>query len=244
MHTCLLASDATVWCWGANGAGMLGNGGTSPSATPVQVQAVGGAALTGVLAIQAGMTHTCAALDDYSTRCWGTNTSAQSGAAAGVETLRATPVTGAVYADQLALGGRFSCAYVGEVNVVSCWGLALDGSGLTNPAASTVFDSQPAAVGAGEAMACAITSAGAVHCWGTGMMGNGNVNQDQWTPTAVSGLTGALAMAGGQGHSCVLRNGGSLQCWGSNSDYQLGLGDSVPRTTPAEVSVSGGFWRP
>lgn len=244
MHTCLLAGDATVWCWGANGSGQLGNGGTSPSATPVQVQAEGGAALTGVRALQAGLTHTCAALDDYSTRCWGTNSSAQSGAAAGVATTQATNVAGAIYADQLALGGRFSCAYIGEGGQVRCWGLALDGSGNTSPVATSVFDLNPAAVGAGEAMACAITNAGAVYCWGTGMMGNGNVNQNQWTPTAVSGLTGALAMAGGQGHSCVLRNGGSLQCWGSSSDYQLGLGDSVPRTTPAEVSVSGGFWKP
>lgn len=244
MHTCLLAGDATVWCWGANGAGQLGNGGTSPSATPVQVQAEGGAPLAGVQLLQAGLTHTCAALDDYSTRCWGTNSSAQSGAAAGVATPQATSVAGAVYVDQLALGGRFSCAYIGEGGQVRCWGLALDGSGGTNPVATSAFDLNPAAVGAGEAMACAITNAGAVYCWGTGMMGNGDVNQNQWTPTAVSGLGGALAMAGGQGHSCVLRNGGSLQCWGSNSDYQLGLGDSVPRTTPAEVSVAGGFWRP
>ena len=244
MHTCVLASDAAVWCWGANGAGMLGNGGTSPSATPVRVQAADGTALAGVQAIQAGLTHTCATDDNYDVHCWGNNSSAQAGATAGTDALRATLVTGAKYTDHLALGGRFSCAYIGEGGVVSCWGLALDGSNTMSPTASAVFSSSPAAVGAGEAMACAITDGGAVYCWGTGMMGNGNVNENQWSPTAVSGLTGALAMAGGQGHSCVLRTGGSLLCWGSNSDYQLGTGDSVARNTPNAVSIAGGFWQP
>ena len=51
-------------------------------------------------------------------------------------------------------------------------------------------------------------------------------------------------MTGGQGHSCVLRQGGSLVCWGGNDAYQLGTGDSVARTTPTEVTLAGGFWRP
>lgn len=244
IHTCVLASDATVWCWGANGGGQLGNGGTSPSSMPVQVQTAPGSALQGVQNIRAGLTHTCAALEDYSTRCWGTNTSAQSGATAGVEVLRPTPVSGATYVDELALGGRFSCAHIGETSEVRCWGLALDGSGSTSALAMPVPGLDPVAVGAGEAMACAITGAGGVSCWGTGMMGNGGLNQNQFTPTPVSGLTNALAMAGGQGHSCVLRSGGSLVCWGGNESYQLGLGDTGSRTTPAEVSVAGGFWRP
>ena len=54
-HSMALKSDGTVWAWGYNGQGELGNGSNADSDTPVQVvRAMGRGALTGIIAIAAG----------------------------------------------------------------------------------------------------------------------------------------------------------------------------------------------
>ena len=65
-HSVALKSDGTVWCWGLNGSGQLGDGTTTDRLIPVQV-----AGLSGVAAIEAGATFTVALLSDGSVRAWG-----------------------------------------------------------------------------------------------------------------------------------------------------------------------------
>jgi alpha-tubulin suppressor-like RCC1 family protein len=54
-YSLALKDDGTVWAWGFNYSGQLGNGTTTDSSTPVQVSEVGG-----VKAIAAGLTHSLA----------------------------------------------------------------------------------------------------------------------------------------------------------------------------------------
>ena len=63
-------------CWGSNVSGRLGDGNPSNSNrfTPVMV-----AGLTNVKSVSAGQKHTCAALDNGSAMCWGSNGSGQIG---------------------------------------------------------------------------------------------------------------------------------------------------------------------
>jgi len=56
-HSCAVAADTTVTCWGRNNYGQLGNGTTADSPLPVTV-----AGLTGAVAVTAGKYHSCAAL--------------------------------------------------------------------------------------------------------------------------------------------------------------------------------------
>jgi alpha-tubulin suppressor-like RCC1 family protein len=150
-----------------------------------------------------------------------------------------------IAASQLALGANHSCALLIDASV-SCWGLALDSTGSTSASPSAVLglSTITLALGSGSGMVCALDDASLVRCWGTGMMGNGNGNETRARPALVSGLNGVAALAGGQGHTCALGNTGTLVCWGSNSSYQLGTGDSVARTTPTSVTLTGGFWHP
>ena len=87
-HSCALLNDATVKCWGSDGAGALGpfNPPGTQSVTPVPV--VG---LSGVASLSAGEYHTCAVLTDHSVKCWGQNSSGQLGD--GTTTASARPVT-------------------------------------------------------------------------------------------------------------------------------------------------------
>ncbi|WP_416208860.1 RCC1 domain-containing protein [Chloroflexus sp.] len=56
------------------------------------------------------------------------------------------------------------------------------------------------------------------------------------TPIAVSGLTGAVAIAAGSAHTCAVLANGSARCWGNNDNGQLGNGTTTDRLTPVAVS--------
>ena len=85
-HTCALDTDASVWCWGANDHGELGDGTTEDRATPVRVTTLS----AGATELAAGYDHTCAVLDGGSLSCWGYNYAGQLGD--GTTTTRLRPV--------------------------------------------------------------------------------------------------------------------------------------------------------
>src|SRR5262249_12946123 len=73
-HTCARRVDNTVWCWGANSNGQLGNGTLKEKDVPTQVGAV-----NSYVQVDAGGTHTCAVRSDKSLWCWGNNANGQLG---------------------------------------------------------------------------------------------------------------------------------------------------------------------
>lgn len=238
---CLLAADRTVWCRGGNSVGELGNGGGAGSSTPVQVQAAGGGALDGVVALAAGYAHTCAVLQSGTVACWGYNAYGQAGAAPGTNVLVATP-TGLAGAAQIAAGNHHTCARLAGGGV-ECWGLNLSGqfgngstagSGTASPSAVSGI-ATAAWLGSGELLVCTSLADGSVRCWGTGSMGNGNVSETRLAPTLVSGLGSVVALGVGFEHACALRSTGVVVCWGAGGSGQLGQGDSMPRLVPTAV---------
>lgn len=76
-HACARMQDDTVWCWGGNASGQLGNGTTTASTTPVQVKGLS-ATLVG-----AGAGQSCASTTAGRLVCWGTNAQGQLGTAPG-----------------------------------------------------------------------------------------------------------------------------------------------------------------
>lgn len=80
-HTCVGRTDGTVWCFGANASGQLGNGGTDNSSTPTEV--TGELLAAGVAVVYAGGQHTCARTIDSALVCWGSNEYGQLGVGGG-----------------------------------------------------------------------------------------------------------------------------------------------------------------
>jgi alpha-tubulin suppressor-like RCC1 family protein len=86
LHTCALLSGGTVYCWGDNGNGELGDGTTTNRSLPVRVGSI-----TNASTISAGEYHSCAVLSDGTAQCWGASAYGQVGDGTTADT--STPVT-------------------------------------------------------------------------------------------------------------------------------------------------------
>jgi alpha-tubulin suppressor-like RCC1 family protein len=73
-HACVVRRDGSVWCWGRNRGGQLGDGTTATRLAPTRVPGI-----TGALQLDLGGDHTCALLAGGRITCWGTNSAGQLG---------------------------------------------------------------------------------------------------------------------------------------------------------------------
>ena len=258
-RTVALKNDGTVWDWGYNLHGELGDGivtklgdGTliyTNRNTPVQVEG-----LTGITAISAGDLHTVALKDDGTVLAWGYNAYGQLGD--GTSTYRNTPVqvsglTGII--TQIAAGGSHTVALKNDGTVTTVWAWGLNSSGQLGD--GTMADSDTPVqvsgltgiitqIAAGGSHTVALKNGGTVWAWGlnsSGQLGDGTgTKTDSDTPVKVSGLTGIItAIAAGVSHTVALKSNGTVWAWGSNGYGQLGNGTMVADSdTPVPVGGS------
>lgn len=101
---------------------------------------------------------------------------------------------------------------------------------------------QARSVAAGYLHTCAVTTRGAVRCWGWnnyGQLGNRSTT-DSVRPVAVSGLRSKVrSVTAGSGHTCALTTNGKVWCWGDNQFGQLGNGSTTHSSRPVAVHGLG-----
>jgi len=204
-HTVALKEDGTVWAWGRNNKGQLGDGSTMERHTPVQVVGSRGMGfLTGVTAIAAHYLNTVALKDDGTVWTWGNNDYGQLGD--NTRTSSYTPVqvvgpggTGFLTDVTAIAAGYGHMVALKDDGTVWAWGdngYGVLGDGTTDPSYTPVQVLGPEGVGV---------------------------------------LTGMTAIAAGWYHTVALKEDRTVWAWGNNGYGQLGDGTIAERHTPVQV---------
>ncbi|MBK8015177.1 MAG: hypothetical protein IPK13_28035 [Deltaproteobacteria bacterium] len=248
-HACALKMDGTLWCWGANDAGALGDGSYTDRLSPVRV----GITELGNQAIQVGggRAHTCVLKMDGTVWCSGyndlgalgdgTTTTRNVYAQAGVTQLASDVV-------QLVAGGIDHACAVKADRTLWCWGLNSDGQlgdGTTTTRHSPVqagvsqLGNQVLRARSGVWHTCAIKTDGTVWCWGYnyfGQLGDGTTTTRK-SPVQVPLPGPARVLQPGHSTTFVTLLDGSTWGWGYNGDGQLGDGTTTDRRTPVRMTA-------
>jgi alpha-tubulin suppressor-like RCC1 family protein len=125
-YVCALAVDDTVWCWGGNDDGQLGDGTKIDRALPVRVV---GEQRFKRLATSIASRHSCAIAIDGGAYCWGFNAEGQLGDGSTTESPRPVAVKGGLKFVSISAGRGHTCAVTVD-DAVWCWGARLaDGVG-------------------------------------------------------------------------------------------------------------------
>ena len=244
-HTCALTTGGAVLCWGFNSSAQLGDGTATSRSTPTAVSGLG----SGVAAIAAGGSHTCALTTGGAVLCWGANSRGQVGDGTTNARLSPTAVSGLGSGVAAVTAGLYHTCAVTIGGASLCWGYNSsgqlgDGTGTnrSTPTAVSGLGSGVAAMSAGGFDTCALAVGGSALCWGEnnyGQLGDGTTTARS-TPMGVSGLgIGVAAVAAGLMHTCALTTSGGVLCWGFNSNGQLGDGTTTIRPTPTAVNGLG-----
>lgn len=243
-----------VTSWGSNLYGQLGNASNTDTNAPVPVTSSGALHGLTVEAISAGSYHACVLSTLQLAYCWGNDDEGQLGDG-GSATNTNQPVVVAmpsgVQFQQVSAGSSLTCA-VATTGAGYCWGYgstgAMGNDTTTNTNVSPVAVTMPtgvtfSSISAGNQYACAVSSAGAGYCWGSG--GNGETGLGSTSQVRVPGLIGGLTFqaisAGENSTTCGLTTTGTAYCWGFSGSGELGNGTiSTTQTLPVAVDTTGG----
>jgi len=240
-HSFALKSDGTVWAWGWNGLGQLGDGNFADSYVPVQVSG-----LYSITALGGRGYHSLALRSDGTVWAWGWNSAGQLGDGNVISTSVPVQVVGLTNAISVTSGYQHSLAMLANHTLVA-WGN--DGHGqLGDGSFNNSYTFVPVKgltnvkqFSAGWDHNLALRSDGTVWAWGnnfSGELGQGfsaTVGISVPVQVHVPGPGYEIAVSGGDFHCAALRSDGTVWTWGANFNGQIGDGTTTERTSPVQV---------
>lgn len=225
-HTCAIADDARVWCWGANGVGQLGLGFDSPAESKPRLAEALRRPGSDVSYLQPATAadHACALDDDGHVSCWGLNDEQQAFVTSPAAVLRPVEVPDIV-ASAVAAGPKATCV-VAQTTIL-CWGDVPNGPTVTVDTEESLVE-----LDGGNRHTCARTGSGSVYCTGDnakGQLGGMSLGLGG-LPAARPIDDGATTIALGGDHACAVVGESGQQdvlCWGHNLRGQTGQPEAL-----------------
>jgi hypothetical protein len=248
-HMAGVKSDGTLWLWGGNTSGQLGDNTATSRSSPVQTISAG----TAWLSVSCGYAHTAALKSDGTMWAWGLNTAGQLGDNSA--TSRSSPVQTVTASTTWTVVG---CGYRHTAGVKSYCTLWLWGSNTigqlgdntitsrSSPVQTVAGGSTYQTVACGDAISAAIKTDGTLWLWGAntnGMLGDNTLTSrsspiqtvaygTNWKYITASGLTTAS-----------IKSDGTLWLWGHNASGQIGDNSVTKRSSPVQTTSGGSTWK-
>jgi alpha-tubulin suppressor-like RCC1 family protein/ankyrin repeat protein len=259
-HSVALRDDGTVFAWGENVFGQLGNGTNTNTNHATIVADNFGFSIINIATVEAGKYHTVALKTDGTLLSWGKNSSGQLGIGTNADTYVPTAVRdlgGSILSNisKIAVGAEHTLALSDDGRVYSWghnyYGQLGDGTTTKRNYPALVQDSNNntlsnvESIYAGSNYSIAVKSDGTVWTWGhnsSGQLGDGTqTNQalaKQVTGSEEFSFTNIDMIASGHLHNIILRTDNTLITWGDNSSGQLGSGNTDSSIVPIEIKDS------
>ncbi len=238
-HTVALKNDGTLWAWGNNANGQLGDGSTTQHNNPEQIGLD-----TNWSAIATGASHTVALKTDGTLWAWGNNANGQLGD--GSITEENSP-------EQIGTDTNWAAIAAGSAHTVALktdgtlWTWGSDASGQLGDGSTTDghapiqigSDTSWTTIAAGNAHTVALKADGTLWAWGSnanGQLGDGSITQ-QNSPEQIGTDTNWAAIVAGSAHTVALQSTGALWTWGSNASGQLGNNTTTDSHAPIQIGT-------
>lgn len=264
-HSCALADDGRVFCWGRNDHGQLGSKSTEscsvldihgmpPAPVPCRDKPEAVDGLADVVEIAVGGDTGCARLANGTVRCWGANGNGMIGDGTTTDRPAATPIPAMTHVVQIAVSTTHACARH-EDGSLDCWGQNFHGELGTVPVQPPPGAVEKLGYGAvkvpspqivpgltdvvlvavGDEITCAKKKNGDVFCFGV----MAPATLAQITPTIMPALHGASALSLGIATHCGLFADGSAKCWGASATAPFQPGSKHEKTPVSGTAIAG-----
>ena len=244
-----IKTDGTLWCWGSNGTGELGDNTRTNRSSPIQTVAGG---WNWKQVSTGGYGNTYAIKTDGTLWCWGSNGSGQLGT--NDTTHRSSPVqtvSGGTNWKQVS-GGSFCVAAIKTDGTLWGWGDNQYGQLGTNNRTSQSSPVQTVAggtnwkyVSSSEATA-GIKTDGTLWVWGyngNAVLGTNDSTYRSSPVQTIAGGTNWKIVSVSTSASGGIKTDGTLWVWGANNNGQLGDNTRTFRSSPVQTVAGGTNWK-